>query len=101
MVSCTVNAGWFFEAAGYAVRSLKLNTAEFGVDHEDTVLDAKILCKIRRRIGGGDARCAACGVREPKPKRCGGCRDARYCGVMCQRVHRADHRASCTPSRAA
>ncbi len=55
----------FFEAAEYAVRSLELNTAEFGVDHEDTVLDAKILCKIRRRCG--DARCAACGAREPKP----------------------------------
>lgn len=85
----------FFEAAEYAIRSLNLNSAELGPNHEDTELDARMVRKIKSRIGTGDARCAACGARDPKPKQCAGCRDSRYCGSDCQRAHRADHRASC------
>jgi hypothetical protein len=87
----------FFEAAEFAVRSLNLNAAEFGPTHEDTELDARMLRKIRSRIGTGDARCAACGARDPKPKQCAGCRSARYCDPACQRAHRAEHRTSCSP----
>jgi hypothetical protein len=54
-----------------------------------------VLLKINGRIGPG-ATCAACGARDPKPKRCAGCRAARYCGPACQRAHRAAHRASCS-----
>ena len=81
--------------------SLNLNTAEFGPNHEDTELDARMVRKIKSRIGTGDARCAACGARDPKPKLCAGCRDERYCGPACQRAHRAEHKASCfTPKNA-
>lgn len=88
----------FFEAAQYAVRSLALNTAAYGAKHEETALDASILRKIRRRVGNGDARCATCGLREPKPRLCGACRDARYCGTACQKSHRAAHREMCRVS---
>ena len=88
----------FFEAAQYAVRSLALNTAAYGPRHDETALDASILRKIRRRVGNGDARCATCGAREPKPRLCGACRDARYCGAACQKSHRAEHRETCRMS---
>jgi hypothetical protein len=85
----------FYEAADYAERSFKLTVAAFGPNHKDTLLDAAVVRKVNGRIGR-DAMCAACGARDPKPKRCAGCRDARYCGHACQRAHRADHRASCS-----
>lgn len=85
----------FFEAAEYAVRSLAINAAAYGRKHDETALDASILRKIRRRVGNGDARCATCGAREPKPRLCGACRDARYCGTACQKSHRAAHRGTC------
>jgi hypothetical protein len=85
----------FYEAAYYAATSFRLTVAALGPNHDDTVLDGAVLRKINGRIGPG-ATCAACGARDPKPKRCAGCRDARYCDSACQRAHRAVHRASCS-----
>jgi len=85
----------FYEAADFAERSFKLTVAALGPTHKDTLLDAAVVRKVNGRIGPR-AVCAACGARDPKPKRCAGCRDARYCGSACQRAHRADHRASCS-----
>jgi hypothetical protein len=82
----------FFEAAEYAARSLAMNTEAYGPDHDETALDARIARKIERRIGTGDARCAECGVHEPKPKLCACCLVTRYCGTKCQRAHRAKHK---------
>jgi hypothetical protein len=59
----------------------------------ETTLDLRTLRKIERRIGTGDARCAECGLREPKPKRCACCLVVRYCSAKCQRAHRAKHKA--------
>jgi hypothetical protein len=88
----------FMEAAECAKRSLAINLATYGAGrHEETDLDSGILYRINRRIGNGEARCAECGAREPKPKRCGGCLAARYCGVACQKAHRASHRGACAP----
>ena len=83
----------FFEAADYAARSLAMNSAAYGPTHDETTLDLRTLRKIERRIGTGDARCAECGLREPKPKRCACCLVVRYCGAKCQRAHRAKHKA--------
>jgi hypothetical protein len=82
----------FFEASEYAVRSLAINSAAYGANHDETSLDASILRKIRRRVGTGSARCAACGLREPKPKLCACCHVTRYCGKKCQKAHRAHHK---------
>ena len=82
----------FFEAAEYAARSLAMNVEAYGPSHDETALDARIVRKIERRVGTGDARCAECGLREPKPKRCACCLVTRYCGAKCQRAHRAKHK---------
>jgi hypothetical protein len=76
----------FYEAAYYAAKSFRRTVA---------ALDGAVLLRVNGRIGPG-ATCAACGARDPKPKRCAGCRTARYCDPACQRAHRADHRASCS-----
>lgn len=39
--------------------------------------------------------CAACGDDKKELKKCGACDLVRYCGVDCQRKHRAQHKKAC------
>jgi hypothetical protein len=45
---------------------------------------------------GDDAAAAAAAAAAAKPKRCGRCRVARYCGPACQQADWPRHRAECT-----
>ncbi len=46
-------------------------------------------------IGAMDASCAGCNVVKDPPKRCTGCRYARYCNAKCSAAHWPIHKTWC------
>jgi hypothetical protein len=60
-----------------------------------TEADHLILLALDARNLREHKHCNACNALPRYARRCMGCRNARYCGTVCQRLHWPTHRAEC------